>query len=139
VSSARRGSSPLDDPDRTARARIRDAAFARFATDGVAATSVKSLAADAGVSPALVIHHFGSKEGLRAACDEYVVEGHRRLIRSTSSSSSDPMQVLRQIDESLPIVAYLARTLPDPSPHVAELVDELLDNALASHPEWVEP
>jgi AcrR family transcriptional regulator len=36
---------------------------------------VRAIAARAGVSAALVIHHFSTKEGLRAACDEFVVEG----------------------------------------------------------------
>ena len=63
------------DPDLTARARIRDAALHRFATDGFGAP-IRAIAADAGVSPALVLHHFGSKDGLRRACDEHV----RRLI-----------------------------------------------------------
>lgn len=63
--------------DLTARARIRDAALARFGTDGIAATSVRAVAADAGVSPALVVHHFGSKEGLRQACDDYVLDSIR--------------------------------------------------------------
>src|SRR3712207_8086528 len=49
------------DDDLTGRARIRDAAIRRFAVDGFG-TSVRAIAADAGVSPGLVIHHFGSKE-----------------------------------------------------------------------------
>lgn len=131
------GTSLAHDQDRTARARIRDAAFARFAADGVAATSLKSIAADAGVSPSLVIHHFGSKEGLRATCDEYVVEGHRKLVRD-SADHPDPVQLLRLIDESMPIVRYLARTLPDGSPQVTKLIEEIVDNGLASYPEAVE-
>src|SRR5690606_9610340 len=59
--------------DLTAQARIRDAAVRRFAIDGLAAP-LRAIAADADVSPALILHHFGSREGLRAACDEYVIE-----------------------------------------------------------------
>jgi AcrR family transcriptional regulator len=128
---------PVQDLDRTARARIRDAAFARFAADGVAATSVKSIADDVGVSPSLVIHHFGSKEGLRAACDEYVVERHRELVRSTTGGAFDPLQSLREIDEALPTVRYLARTLPDGSPRATELIEDLVENGLANYPEAV--
>ena len=51
-------------PDLTARARIRDAAIECFARQGFA-VSVRAIAAHAGVSPGLVIHHFGSKAGLR--------------------------------------------------------------------------
>ena len=51
--------------DLTARARVRDAAIARFGRDGFAA-SLRAIAADAGVTAGLVVHHFGSKDGLRA-------------------------------------------------------------------------
>jgi TetR/AcrR family transcriptional regulator, regulator of cefoperazone and chloramphenicol sensitivity len=59
--------------DTTAAARIRDAAIARFGADGYDATTVRDIAQDAGVSAALVIHHFGSKDGLRQACDEWLI------------------------------------------------------------------
>ena len=65
--------------DRTTAARIRDAAIAQFAANGVAATSVRSIAATAGVSAGSVIHHFGSKENLRNACDEHVAAMIRDL------------------------------------------------------------
>lgn len=38
-----------------------------FATRGYEATSLRAIATEAGVDPALVIHYFGSKEGLFAA------------------------------------------------------------------------
>lgn len=39
----------------------------RFATRGYDATSLRGIAAEAGVDPALVIHYFGSKQGLFVA------------------------------------------------------------------------
>ena len=68
--------------DVTARARIRDAAVRRFAADGFGAP-VRAIAADAGVSPGLVIHHFGSKAALRAACDEHVLREVREAKTQT--------------------------------------------------------
>ena len=59
--------------DRTARARIRDEAIRVFSEHGFEATTVRRVADAAGVSPGLVIHHFGSMAGLRAACDAHVV------------------------------------------------------------------
>lgn len=59
--------------DATAASRIRDAAIARFGAHGYERTTVRDIARDAGVSPALVIHHYGSKEGLRQACDDWLV------------------------------------------------------------------
>jgi TetR/AcrR family transcriptional regulator, regulator of cefoperazone and chloramphenicol sensitivity len=59
--------------DLTAYARIRNAALELFAARGVTATSIRDVAAGAGVSPGLVQHHFGTKDGLRKAVDEFVI------------------------------------------------------------------
>jgi AcrR family transcriptional regulator len=124
---------PSSGDDRTARARIRDAALARFADDGVAATSVRAIADAADVSAGLVIHHFGSKDALRSACDEHVAatirEGkHAAMAQGTGL---DPLAALRAANEGAPLMRYLARTLVDGSPHVAALVDELVADAVA--------
>jgi AcrR family transcriptional regulator len=60
--------------DLTARARIREAAIRLFAERGVEKTSVLDIAEAAGVSGGLIRHHFGSKDGLREACDSYVFD-----------------------------------------------------------------
>ncbi len=128
---------PVD--DRTARARIRDAAIARFAADGVAATSVRAIAADAGVSPALVMHHFGTKDSLRVACDEHVAA----IIRQAKSDAMaagpglDPLAAMRAMDGGVPVLRYLARTLVDGSPQVAHLVDEMVEDAVGYMEEGV--
>ncbi len=49
------------------RERLLDAALACFAADGIAATSQRSIAVKAGVTPALVNYYFGSKEQLLEA------------------------------------------------------------------------
>ena len=59
--------------DRTAIARIRDAAIDQFGQKGFA-VGLRTIADAAGVSAALVIHHFGSKDGLRKVCDDYITE-----------------------------------------------------------------
>ena len=53
-------------PDRSAavKDKIRAAARHRFAQNGFDATGIRQIAAEAGVNPALVIRHFGSKERL---------------------------------------------------------------------------
>lgn len=118
--------------ERTARVRIRDAAISCFAERGVAATSVRTIAAEAGVSPGLVIHHYGSKDGLRVACDEWVAERIREVKGGAIGDglSMSPLGAVRLIDDGPPLVAYLARTLVDGSPHVADLVDALVANAV---------
>ena len=53
--------------DLTAQARIRNAAVELFARDGFEKTNLRAIAAAAGVSAGLVIHHFGSKDELIGA------------------------------------------------------------------------
>jgi AcrR family transcriptional regulator len=124
-------SAPLSD-DRTTRARIRDAAIACFADAGVAATSVRTIAAAAGVSPALVIHHFGSKDALRTACDEHVAASIREGKQAAMAAGTglDPLAALRESADRGPIMRYLARTLADDTPAVGALVDEMVADAV---------
>ncbi len=119
--------------DRTAPARIRDAAITEFAANGIDGTSIRTIAATAGVSPALVIHHFGSKEELRAACDKHVAEIIRDLKNEAMASGArfDPLAALSRQSEGPPASKYLARTLVDGSEHVAKLVDEMVEDAIA--------
>jgi TetR/AcrR family transcriptional regulator, regulator of cefoperazone and chloramphenicol sensitivity len=60
--------------------RIIGAALEGFARDGVAATSIRDVAAAAGVSPGLVQHYFPSKVALRRAVDEHVKEIAREAL-----------------------------------------------------------
>lgn len=111
--------------------RIRAAAIDLFGRHGVKATSLKAIAARAGVSPALIVHHYGSKDRLRVACDQYVAE----VLRTTKTDAVrqgnriDPATTFAQLTNSRPVVRYLARTLIDGSPHVNELIDEMVDDA----------
>lgn len=59
--------------DFTPQARIRLAAVELFAERGYDRTTVRAVADRAGASASLVMHHFGSKDGLREACDEWVM------------------------------------------------------------------
>lgn len=126
--------------DRTAKARIRDAAIARFANDGVHGTSVRAIAEDAEVSPALVIHHFGSKDALRQACDRYVVDTirHRKQTAMATGPGLDPVAAVRDLGDGPPLLAYLARTLIDGSPEVDAMIDEMVDDAVGYMGQGVE-
>lgn len=122
---------PVPPDDRTAVARIRDAALACFAEAGVAASTVRQVAERAGVSPALVIHHFGSKAALRQACDAYVVAfvRERKTAAMRAGPGLDPLALLRPEDDRVPLLPYLARVLAEGSPEVDALVDELVADA----------
>ncbi|GJF17640.1 TetR family transcriptional regulator [Mycolicibacterium cyprinidarum] len=115
--------------DLTAVARIRDAAVELFGRDGFA-VGVRPIAKSAGVSPGLVIHHFGSKEGLRTACDDFVAE----IIRTTKTESmqtSDPATWLAQmaeIEDYAPIMAYLVRSIQTGGDLAKMLWRRMIDN-----------
>jgi AcrR family transcriptional regulator len=126
------GTAPFADPDRTTRARVRDAAIARFSAEGIAAATLKTIAADAGVTAQLVIHHFGSKHGLAAACDQHVVATIREHKHAAMSAGAglDPVQALRDAEREGPLLEYLARRLVEDSPEVEQLIDEAVDDAV---------
>jgi AcrR family transcriptional regulator len=67
------------DAEGTRRALVR-AARRRFATDGYQATTVRQIAADAGVNVALINRYFVSKEGLFQAC----------MLRTSDELDSEP-------------------------------------------------
>lgn len=115
--------------DLTAAARIRDAAVDLFGRDGFA-VGVRAIATAAGVSPALVIHHFGSKDGLRKACDDYVTETVRQS-KTETIQSSDPATWLAQmaeIEAYAPIMAYLMRSLQSGGDLAKSLWRTMIDN-----------
>jgi len=58
------------------RKRILDAARAVCAQHGFAGTTLADIASEAGVSRALVVQHFGSKEGVYEALSELVARAH---------------------------------------------------------------
>jgi AcrR family transcriptional regulator len=56
------------------RADILAAARVRFGSDGYERTTLRAVAADVGVDPALVIRYFGSKQDLFAAAAEFTLD-----------------------------------------------------------------
>ncbi|HUF95578.1 MAG TPA: TetR family transcriptional regulator [Acidimicrobiia bacterium] len=120
------------DGDLTAEARIRDAALARFPRDGFEGTTVRAIAVDAGVSPALVVHHYGSKEGLRRACDAYVIERIRTVKGEAieSDSLTDPSVIAGGFQIAEPLMRYLGWALTTDSDAAARLFDEMVDESV---------
>ena len=68
------------DDDLKAAAVIREVAMRLFADRGAAAVTVREIAAAAGVSPGLVMHHYGSKDGLRDAVDRRAATDRGALV-----------------------------------------------------------
>lgn len=120
--------------DLTAQARIRNAAIELFARDGFQKTNLRAVAAMAGVSAGLVIHHFGSKEGLRSVCDEHVLK--ILIQRARDDTQPAGMQdVLRDYladPEGYRLhIQYMARAMDEDSAAATMLVNTMVDETEA--------
>ncbi len=116
--------------DRTAIARIRDAAIEQFGQHGFN-VGLRAIGEAAGVSAALVIHHFGSKDGLRKACDDYIAEEIREA-KSESLQTTDPATWLAQmaeIESYAPLMAYLVRSMQSGSQLAKSFWHRMIENA----------
>jgi AcrR family transcriptional regulator len=77
------------------------------------------------------MHHFGSKEGLRTACDEHVL----RVIREaetdafTRSGPGTLLAQLAELDQYAPLVGYLVQALLAGGDLAATLLARLTDDA----------
>jgi len=121
--------------DLTTTARIRDAAIEQFGQHGFS-VGLRAIAETAGVSAALVIHHFGSKEGLRKACDDYIAE-EIRTEKSEAIRSNDPatwFAQMAEIESFAPLMAYLVRSMQSGS----ELATTLWRRMIANAQEYME-
>ena len=59
------------DRSQRTRAAILSAARARFATDGFQRTTIRAVAADAGIDPSMVMRYYVNKQGLFAAAADF--------------------------------------------------------------------
>jgi AcrR family transcriptional regulator len=114
--------------DLTARARIRDAALTLFAERGIEAATIRDIAKAAGVSSGLVRHHFGSKEGLRDACDAYALERLKSLKEEVvlEGHLGDAGFLTAIHPTVLSLYRYLVRSLLDGSPSASAMFDDLV-------------
>jgi AcrR family transcriptional regulator len=82
--------------DSRTREAILDAARKRFGDSGYAGATIRGIAADAGVDPALVHHYYGNKERLFSAAMRMPVIPGELLETALAPGSRDPGQTLGQ-------------------------------------------
>jgi AcrR family transcriptional regulator len=119
-------STVIDPGDLTARATIRNAALRLFAERGPDAVTVREIATQAGVSPALVLHHFGSKDGLRAEVDAFAAHAFDAIIEAMPTDELAELLTGEAPRGSL--AEAFARGFPPGSPLPAYLRRLLLTN-----------
>ncbi|GAA5157753.1 TetR/AcrR family transcriptional regulator [Pseudonocardia eucalypti] len=126
------------DGDLTAKARIRNAAFALHAAQGDANTTLREVAQAAGVTHGLVVHHFSNKDGLRRAVQQHMLELLRQALDDVPKEGG-AAEIGRARDASVArmyaahpsYLPYLRRALVDPAQLDTELLDLLADFTLA--------
>jgi AcrR family transcriptional regulator len=112
--------------------RIRNAALTSFSTHGTAATTLRAVAAAAGVSLGLVQHHFATKAGLIKAVDDYVLDIMiTPIAQPIAETSTDSIsEIGRRISEMIvnqpDVASYVGRALVDGSPLGATIFDNLI-------------
>lgn len=119
--------------DLRAAAVIRESAMRLFAERGAAAVTVREIAAAAGVSAGLVIHHYGSKDGLKEAVDRRAVAFFEEMIGEfgrlgEEGGGASLVELFAARLESEPAMAgYIRRLLLDGGEAADGLFAKLLD------------
>ncbi len=76
---------PRDERRRRTESAILDAARELFAEHGFERTTIRGVAASAGIDPALVMQYYGNKEGLFAAAARWHIDQHTVLDASRAA------------------------------------------------------
>jgi AcrR family transcriptional regulator len=118
--------------DLKATATILRAAMRLFAERGFDGVSVRDIAAAAGVSASLVIHHYSSKQGLKEAADDRVLAVLGEVFSSAEGAGSPAaaiasMEALlaEQLEQSPVLMGYLRRLLVEGGPTTDDLYGRL--------------
>jgi TetR/AcrR family transcriptional regulator, regulator of cefoperazone and chloramphenicol sensitivity len=122
--------------DLTAKARIRNAAMDLYAQDGEDHTSMRAIAAAAGVTVGLVVHHFGTKDRLRDAVDQLVVDYFAQAIAQVPATGTPAeigvardAAVAEMLAANPAVVNYLRRAVLNPNPPAGRLLERLTELA----------
>ncbi|HEX5994578.1 MAG TPA: TetR family transcriptional regulator [Jiangellales bacterium] len=113
--------------DESTLARIRDAAIVRFGQDGFG-VGLRTIAADAGVTAGLVVQRFGSKDGLRHACDEraLAILREQKTKALVDGSGATIWMQMAQVEQFAPVVRYLLRSLQDGGDLAGALIEDVI-------------
>ena len=120
--------------DLTAKARIRNAAMDLYAQQGEDRTSMRAIADAAGVTVGLLVHHYGTKDRIRDAVEQLVVD-HFAAAIAAAPDAGDPRAVARARNESVArmlgehpeVVNYLRRALLEPADRRGFLLERLTE------------
>lgn len=122
--------------DLTAKARIRNAALVLYANYGEDATSMRAIADAAGVTVGLVVHHFRTKDGLREAIEQHIVDLFFYAIEqvplkgtTAAITAARDDAVADMLTDNPAVIGYLRRALLDSTGHRGRVLEMLTDLA----------
>ncbi|HET8639362.1 MAG TPA: helix-turn-helix domain-containing protein [Solirubrobacterales bacterium] len=126
----------------SSREEIVESALRLFGESGIETTSLRRVAKAAGVSPALVVHHFGGKEGLVAAVDEAALREFGDAYAAGEPEAVSPEaggdllrrragQTARVMAERPDVCAYLGRALVEGTAGSAALFRAMIEGGRA--------
>lgn len=122
------------DQDLTAKARIRNAALDLYASQGEDRTSMRAIAAAAGVTVGLLVHHYGTKDRIRDAVEELVVDYFRQAIARApadgtpaGAAAARNAAVTEMLAANPEVVNYMRRALLDPAGPRGHLLERLTE------------
>jgi AcrR family transcriptional regulator len=114
--------------EQTRQALIR-AGLKLFGENGFDGTSTRQLAAAANANIGSIAYHFGSKEGLRAACAGFIVETIEdlasRALSTTDPTTADPEAASRQLSAVLERMVAFVVASPEAGAIVQFILREL--------------
>jgi len=126
---------PREERRRRSEVTILEAARELFATDGFERTTIRGVAARAGVDPALVMQHFGSKEGLFAASTRWSTSDQTLLTAEAcdfpAAALADLLAHFEQAEDREAAVALMRNCLTHPAA-LAAMRDEVMSERKAA-------
>jgi AcrR family transcriptional regulator len=113
TNSASMNNSAMSEEDVSTRDQILRAAIQQFAEHGFRGASIRGIASAAGFSPGLVQHHFGTKENLQQACDQWVMnllkDTQFQMLQRGAPPVDDSM--VDRMNELQPVIDYMLMSL----------------------------
>jgi AcrR family transcriptional regulator len=112
-------------------ARIRHAAIRLFGEQGFG-VGLRAIAEEAGVEVGLIRHHYGSKEGLRAACDDQVL-GEIRDAKERQFLDGNPagqmLHNMATLEEYGPVLRYIFQELREGGDVARQFIERMTADA----------
>ncbi|MHA3021647.1 TetR/AcrR family transcriptional regulator [Mycobacterium sp. BMJ-28] len=117
--------------------RIRNVALRLFAERGFAATSVRDIAREAGISVGQLQHRYPAKDDVRRAVDDYVSQIFRAAYEDLPSAPTQDLifeefgdRITTTVRDHPTVVSYVVRTVADGDEAGTALVDGIVQIAV---------